>query len=163
MSDASQNRIFVYVRIRPRNAREKNMQLLLNYDMQDPKVLNMSEGGKQYGFDGAFYDNVTQKNVFNNCILPVLRNVGEGYQSAVLAYGQTGSGKTHTMRGKDHDPDLKGVIPRVAGWLYDRKRDEPKLQMEIGLQYVQVCSPHVRCAATARFSQGCCHHCRHHR
>uniref|UniRef100_A0A7S1N8U4 Kinesin motor domain-containing protein n=1 Tax=Eutreptiella gymnastica TaxID=73025 RepID=A0A7S1N8U4_9EUGL len=98
----------------------------------------MSEGGKQYGFDGCFYDNVTQKNVFNTCILPVLRNVADGYQSAVLAYGQTGSGKTHTMRGKDDDPDMKGVIPRVAGWLYDRKKNEPSLNMEIALQYVQI-------------------------
>lgn len=137
--DGSQNRIYVYMRIRPRNAREKESKLVVNYDMQDPKVLNLDESGKTYGFDGVFYDSVTQKNVFNACVLPILRNVTQGYQSALLCYGQTGSGKTHTMRGKDTpEGDLKGVIPRVAGWLFDKKRDEPNLGMSIALSYIQV-------------------------
>ena len=69
---------------------QSHSDLVIDYDMQDPKVLHL-KGGKKYGFDGALYDSVTQKQVFNTCILPVLKNVADGYQSAVLAYGQTGS------------------------------------------------------------------------
>jgi|EP00670_Eutreptiella_braarudii_P006064 hypothetical protein len=130
----NQNRIFVNLRVRPRNTREKNSDLMVNYDLQDPKVLNLTSG-KTYGFDAVYYDSVTQKNIFNNSIKPVLKNVLSGFQSAILAYGQTGSGKTHTMRGKDHDPELQGVIPRVAHYLYDESINGP---VEVKIAYVQL-------------------------
>jgi|EP00670_Eutreptiella_braarudii_P001309 hypothetical protein len=134
MSD-NQNRIFVNLRVRPRNEREKKSELLVNYDLQDPKVLNLSTG-KTYGFDAVYYDSVTQKGIFNNSVKPVMKNIMSGYQSAILCYGQTGSGKTHTMRGKDHDPDLQGIIPRVARYIYEEKAMNPSVEVKIA--YVQL-------------------------
>ena len=45
------------------------------------------------------------------------------------------------MRGKDHDKDLKGVIPRVADWLFDRKKEDPSLNLQVDLSYIQVHRP----------------------
>lgn len=42
-----------------------------------------------------------------------------GYNATVFAYGQTGAGKTHTMEGVKSDPELKGLIPRMVGAIFD--------------------------------------------
>lgn len=41
--------------------------------------------------------NSTQREIFNQSALPLVKHVLNGYHGAYFVYGQTGTGKTHTM------------------------------------------------------------------
>uniref|UniRef100_A0A670K721 Kinesin-like protein n=1 Tax=Podarcis muralis TaxID=64176 RepID=A0A670K721_PODMU len=71
-------------------------------------------GGKPYVFDRVFPPNTTQDQVYHACAMQIVKDVLAGYNGTIFAYGQTSSGKTHTMEGKLHDPQLMGIIPRIA-------------------------------------------------
>jgi kinesin family protein 5 len=57
--------------------------------------------------------------VFDEVIVPIVKEVLGGYNATVFAYGQSGSGKTHTMEGSKTDPSLAGVIPRAANAIFE--------------------------------------------
>jgi hypothetical protein len=42
-----------------------------------------------------------------------------GSTALLFAYGCTGAGKSHTIIGKPHDDDVKGVIPRILEEIYN--------------------------------------------
>uniref|UniRef100_A0A8C3M1G4 Kinesin-like protein n=1 Tax=Chrysolophus pictus TaxID=9089 RepID=A0A8C3M1G4_CHRPC len=75
--------------------------------------------GKPYVFDRVLPPNTTQEQVYNACAKQIVKDVLEGYNGTIFAYGQTSSGKTHTMEGKLHDPQLMGIIPRIAHDIFD--------------------------------------------
>ena len=54
-------------------------------------------GSIKYNFDRVFDPNSTQREVYDEAIIPIIESVLEGFNGTVLAYGQTSSGKTHTM------------------------------------------------------------------
>ena len=54
-------------------------------------------GAIKYNFDRVFDPNPTQREVYEESIVPIIESVLEGFNGTVLAYGQTSSGKTHTM------------------------------------------------------------------
>ena len=54
-------------------------------------------GAIKYSFDRVFDPNSTQREVYDESIVPIIESVLEGFNGTVLAYGQTSSGKTHTM------------------------------------------------------------------
>ena len=61
----------------------------------------------------------TEKQLYDECVEPLVTGLLAGYNATVLAYGQTGSGKTHTM-GTAYQPGgaTEGVIPRVMSTLF---------------------------------------------
>ncbi|KAJ8794359.1 hypothetical protein J1605_019021 [Eschrichtius robustus] len=75
--------------------------------------------GKPYVFDRVLPPTTTQEQVYNACAKQIVKDVLEGYNGTIFAYGQTSSGKTHTMEGKLHDPQLMGIIPRIAHDIFD--------------------------------------------
>uniref|UniRef100_A0A671E2F0 Kinesin-like protein n=1 Tax=Rhinolophus ferrumequinum TaxID=59479 RepID=A0A671E2F0_RHIFE len=75
--------------------------------------------GKPYVFDRVLPPSTTQEQVYNACAKQIVKDVLEGYNGTIFAYGQTSSGKTHTMEGKLHDPQLMGIIPRIAHDIFD--------------------------------------------
>lgn len=54
-----------------------------------------------YSYDYVFDMASTQKDIYNESVVPVVQMVLDGYNGTILAYGQTSSGKTHTMLGED--------------------------------------------------------------
>jgi len=70
-----------------------------------------------FRFDEVFGTQATQVNVYEASVLPLVKNVIEGYNCSALMYGQTGSGKTHTMLGPPNmafdNTDSRGIIPRA--------------------------------------------------
>lgn len=42
----------------------------------------------------------------------------KGYNGTIFAYGQTGCGKTHTMMGKPHDVEHRGIIPNCFAHIF---------------------------------------------
>uniref|UniRef100_A0A8C1KM15 Kinesin-like protein n=1 Tax=Cyprinus carpio TaxID=7962 RepID=A0A8C1KM15_CYPCA len=113
MADVSAEcNIRVLCRFRPLNHSE-----ILRGDKYIPTFQGddtVSIGGKPYVFDKVFPTNCTQEQVYNTCAKQIVKDVLGGYNGTIFAYGQTSSGKTYTMEGKLHDPDGRGIIPRIA-------------------------------------------------
>uniref|UniRef100_A0A2K6S619 Kinesin-like protein n=1 Tax=Saimiri boliviensis boliviensis TaxID=39432 RepID=A0A2K6S619_SAIBB len=100
---------------------------------------------KPYVFDRVLPPNTTQEQVYNACAKQIVKDVLEGYNGTIFAYGQTSSGKTHTMEGKLHDPQLMGIIPRIAHDIFDHiySMDE-NLEFHIKVSYFEIYLDKIR-------------------
>ncbi|KHN45902.1 Kinesin-related protein 11 [Glycine soja] len=108
LSNAQEERIFVSIRVRPLNEREKarhdvsdwecisgNTIRYKNNGHAEPRPLSMDT----YAFDRVFGEKCNTKQVYEQGIKEVALSVVRGINSSIFAYGQTSSGKTHTMSG----------------------------------------------------------------
>nr|XP_056714047.1 kinesin heavy chain isoform X2 [Euleptes europaea] len=102
-------------------------------------------GGKPYAFDRVFPPNTTQEQVYHACAMQIVKDVLAGYNGTIFAYGQTSSGKTHTMEGKLHDPQLMGIIPRIARDIFNHiySMDE-NLEFHIKVSYFEIYLDKIR-------------------
>uniref|UniRef100_F7CS27 Kinesin-like protein n=1 Tax=Xenopus tropicalis TaxID=8364 RepID=F7CS27_XENTR len=102
-------------------------------------------GGKPYAFDRVFPPNTTQEQVYHACAMQIVKDVLAGYNGTIFAYGQTASGKTHTMEGKLHDPQLMGIIPRIARDIFNHiyAMDE-NLEFHIKVSYFEIYLDKIR-------------------
>ncbi|XP_070597042.1 kinesin heavy chain [Erythrolamprus reginae] len=102
-------------------------------------------GGKPYVFDRVFPPNTTQEQVYHACAMQIVKDVLAGYNGTIFAYGQTSSGKTHTMEGKIHDPQLMGIIPRIAQDIFNHiySMDE-NLEFHIKVSYFEIYLDKIR-------------------
>lgn len=105
----------------------------------------MVVGGKPYVFDRVFPPNTTQEQVYHACAMQIVKDVLAGYNGTIFAYGQTASGKTHTMEGKLHDPQLMGIIPRIARDIFNHiySMDE-NLEFHIKVSYFEIYLDKIR-------------------
>lgn len=101
--------------------------------------------GKPYVFDRVLPPSTTQEQVYSACAKQIVKDVLEGYNGTIFAYGQTSSGKTHTMEGKLHDPQLMGIIPRIAHDIFDHiySMDE-NLEFHIKVSYFEIYLDKIR-------------------
>ncbi|KAL0611847.1 Kinesin heavy chain isoform 5A [Plecturocebus cupreus] len=101
--------------------------------------------GKPYVFDRVFPPNTTQEQVYHACAMQIVKDVLAGYNGTIFAYGQTSSGKTHTMEGKLHDPQLMGIIPRIARDIFNHiySMDE-NLEFHIKVSYFEIYLDKIR-------------------
>ncbi|KAJ2545128.1 Chromosome-associated kinesin kif4a [Coemansia sp. RSA 1853] len=79
-------------------------------------------GGTRTEFHHAFGSAVSQQEVFDTAVAPLLAEFACGRNVAVMAYGQTGSGKTHSL-GMAASPasgsdESSGVVPRALEWVF---------------------------------------------
>nr|XP_009915951.1 PREDICTED: kinesin heavy chain isoform 5C [Haliaeetus albicilla] len=111
----------------------------------DGTVRKLNKQGKPYVFDRVLPPNTTQEQVYNACAKQIVKDVLEGYNGTIFAYGQTSSGKTHTMEGKLHDPQLMGIIPRIAHDIFDHiySMDE-NLEFHIKVSYFEIYLDKIR-------------------
>uniref|UniRef100_G1PF22 Kinesin-like protein n=1 Tax=Myotis lucifugus TaxID=59463 RepID=G1PF22_MYOLU len=100
---------------------------------------------KPYVFDRVLPPSTTQEQVYSACAKQIVKDVLEGYNGTIFAYGQTSSGKTHTMEGKLHDPQLMGIIPRIAHDIFDHiySMDE-NLEFHIKVSYFEIYLDKIR-------------------
>uniref|UniRef100_A0A8C3JI68 Kinesin-like protein n=1 Tax=Calidris pygmaea TaxID=425635 RepID=A0A8C3JI68_9CHAR len=118
MADPAECSIKVMCRFRPLNEAEilRGDKFIPKFKGEETVVIGQ---GKPYVFDRVLPPNTTQEQVYNACAKQIVKDVLEGYNGTIFAYGQTSSGKTHTMEGKLHDPQLMGIIPRIAHDIFD--------------------------------------------
>uniref|UniRef100_A0A3P8YD75 Kinesin-like protein n=1 Tax=Esox lucius TaxID=8010 RepID=A0A3P8YD75_ESOLU len=107
----------VMCRFRPLNESEitRGDKYIPKFKDDDTVVIT----GKPYVFDRVLPPNTAQEQVYDACAKQIVKDVLGGYNGTIFAYGQTSSGKTHTMEGKLHDPQLMGIIPRIAHDIFD--------------------------------------------
>nr|XP_033794886.1 kinesin heavy chain [Geotrypetes seraphini]XP_033794887.1 kinesin heavy chain [Geotrypetes seraphini] len=140
---ANECSIKVLCRFRPLNQSEilRGDKFIPIFQGDDSVVV----GGKPYAFDRVFPPNTTQEQVYHACALQIVKDVLAGYNGTIFAYGQTASGKTHTMEGKLHDPQLMGIIPRIARDIFNHiySMDE-NLEFHIKVSYFEIYLDKIR-------------------
>ena len=58
--------------------------------------INNQQEDWDFRFDNILH-NSSQEIVYDDCGLPIVKGLLDGYNGTILAYGQTGAGKTFTM------------------------------------------------------------------
>uniref|UniRef100_A0A8C3R9B6 Kinesin-like protein n=1 Tax=Cyanoderma ruficeps TaxID=181631 RepID=A0A8C3R9B6_9PASS len=159
MADPAECSIKVMCRFRPLNEAEilRGDKFIPKFKGDETVVIGVS---KPYVFDRVLPPNTTQEQVYNACAKQIVKDVLEGYNGTIFAYGQTSSGKTHTMevyisilgfswvlcpQGKLHDPQLMGIIPRIAHDIFDHiySMDE-NLEFHIKVSYFEIYLDKIR-------------------
>ena len=94
----------------------------LNFTSETSLKINSLSEKKAYdfNFDRIFQSNTTQSEMFETAAKDIIDSVLNGYNGTIFAYGQTSSGKTFTMTGKLDDETLKGIIPRMAEYVFSQ-------------------------------------------
>uniref|UniRef100_A0A8C7X0W3 Kinesin-like protein n=1 Tax=Oryzias sinensis TaxID=183150 RepID=A0A8C7X0W3_9TELE len=143
MVDASECGVRVMCRFRPLNQAEvqRGDQYIPKFKGDDTVLIT----AKPYVFDRVLPPNTTQGQVYDQCAKQIVKDVLGGYNGTIFAYGQTSSGKTHTMEGKLHDPQLMGIIPRIAHDIFDHiySMDE-NLEFHIKVSYFEIYLDKIR-------------------
>uniref|UniRef100_A0A672YMW7 Kinesin-like protein n=1 Tax=Sphaeramia orbicularis TaxID=375764 RepID=A0A672YMW7_9TELE len=143
MVDAAECGVRVMCRFRPLNEAEitRGDQYIPKFKDDDTVVIT----GKPYAFDRVLPPNTSQEQVYDQCAKQIVKDVLGGYNGTIFAYGQTSSGKTHTMEGKLHDPQLMGIIPRIAHDIFDHiySMDE-NLEFHIKVSYFEIYLDKIR-------------------
>ncbi|KAG8452538.1 hypothetical protein GDO86_004356, partial [Hymenochirus boettgeri] len=143
MTETNECSIKVLCRFRPLNQSEvqRGDKYLPVFQGGDTVIV----GGKPYAFDRVFPPNTTQEQVYHACAMQIVKDVLAGYNGTIFAYGQTASGKTHTMEGKLHDPQLMGIIPRIARDIFNHiySMDE-NLEFHIKVSYFEIYLDKIR-------------------
>ncbi|XP_030265216.1 LOW QUALITY PROTEIN: kinesin heavy chain [Sparus aurata] len=143
MMDASECGVRVMCRFRPLNEAEitRGDKYIPKFKEEDTVVI----ASKPYVFDRVLPPNTSQEQVYDQCAKQIVKDVLGGYNGTIFAYGQTSSGKTHTMEGKLHDPQLMGIIPRIAHDIFDHiySMDE-NLEFHIKVSYFEIYLDKIR-------------------
>ncbi|XP_057601242.1 kinesin heavy chain isoform X1 [Hippopotamus amphibius kiboko] len=144
MADPAECSIKVMCRFRPLNEAEilRGDKFIPKFKGDETVVIGVR---KPYVFDRVLPPSTTQEQVYNACAKQIVKDVLEGYNGTIFAYGQTSSGKTHTMEGKLHDPQLMGIIPRIAHDIFDHiySMDE-NLEFHIKVSYFEIYLDKIR-------------------
>ncbi|XP_062853843.1 kinesin heavy chain-like [Trichomycterus rosablanca] len=133
----------VLCRFRPLNNSEINRgdKYIPKFKGHDTVVI----GGKPYIFDRVLTPNTTQEHMYESCAKDTVRDVLSGYNGTIFTYGQTSSGKTHTMEGSLHEPQLMGIIPRIAHDVFDHIYSiEENLEFHIKVSYFEIYLEKIR-------------------
>ena len=81
------------------------------------------QGRKRFVFDHVFGPEKSQSQVWEH-LQETIDGAIAGYNVAILCYGQSGAGKSYTMGTsgptEQNDPQLKGIIPRAASYLFEQ-------------------------------------------
>ncbi|KAF4080165.1 hypothetical protein AMELA_G00167370 [Ameiurus melas] len=133
----------VMCRFRPLNESEvkRTNKHVIRFKGNDSVVFS----GKPYVFDQVLPPNTTQEQVYESCAKDTVRDVLGGYNGTIFTYGQTSSGKTHTMEGRLHDPEMMGIIPRIARDIFDHIYSmQENLEFHIKVSYFEIYLEKIR-------------------
>lgn len=134
----------LFLRVRPFVTQEEKDTGLVCLEVDDNiAVLSVEEKDKKWEkvgvYDDVFDQNTSQAQVFERSGQEILGALFAGYNSCIFAYGNTGAGKTYTMFGDVHNPERKGLVPRMLECLFN-VLDTPNVyeKSQVALSYVQV-------------------------
>ncbi|CAO2208612.1 unnamed protein product [Urochloa humidicola] len=134
---AAENRILVFVRLRPMSRKEKEAGSRSCVKIVNKKEVYLTEyasendylrlkrvRGRHFCFDSAFPDSTTQAEVYSTSTADLVEGVLQGRNGTVFCYGATGAGKTYTMLGTVENPGvmvlaIKDLFSKVTQRSYD--------------------------------------------
>ncbi|KAL2935454.1 Kinesin-like protein KIN-8A [Bienertia sinuspersici] len=114
------NRISVFVRLRPMMKREKEANsrscvrivnrrdvYLTEFSSDNHDYLRLKRlKGRHFTFDASFPDSASQLDVYSTTTADLVEAVLQGRNGSVFCYGATGAGKTYTMLGTVENPGV---------------------------------------------------------
>ena len=104
---SSKQAVEVYLRIRPKSEVEfMNEESSFLCQITDKVLITnalkfTSRPEERFIFSKIFGSSTTQKEIFNDGVVPLLEDFFDGQDCLLLAYGVTNSGKTYTITGID--------------------------------------------------------------
>ncbi|XVF36321.1 hypothetical protein REPUB_Repub19eG0048200 [Reevesia pubescens] len=93
-----------------------------------------------YGSTGS-----PSSSMFEECVVPLVDGLFQGYNATVLAYGQTGSGKTYTMGTGSKDGYQTGIIPQVMNALFSKIESlKHQIEFQLHVSFIEILKEEVR-------------------
>ncbi|KAJ3300830.1 Kinesin-like protein kif9 [Borealophlyctis nickersoniae] len=99
--------------------------------------INNQQENWDFRFDNILH-NASQEAVYEECTVPIIKGLLEGYNGTIMAYGQTGAGKTFTMTGATENYKHRGLIPRAISQIFREMADRPQLAFNIRISYLEI-------------------------
>uniref|UniRef100_A0A8C2ZWB5 plus-end-directed kinesin ATPase n=1 Tax=Cyclopterus lumpus TaxID=8103 RepID=A0A8C2ZWB5_CYCLU len=148
----------VAVRVRPFNSREtgKDSKCIIQMTGNTTTILNPKQPkeNKSFNFDYSYWSHTTpedtsfasQKQVYKDIGVEMLRHAFEGYNVCIFAYGQTGAGKSYTMMGRQ-EQDEQGIIPLLCEDLFTKingSNNDNNMSYSVEVSYMEIYCERVR-------------------
>nr|CAB3477552.1 unnamed protein product [Digitaria exilis] len=155
IAEVAENRILVFVRLRPMSKKEeeagstscvkivnKKEVYLTEYASENDYLRLKRVRGRHFCFDSAFPDSTTQAEVYNTSTADLVEGVLQGRNGTVFCYGATGAGKTYTMLGTMENP---GIMVLAIKDLFSKVRQRSHDgNHSIQLSYLEIYNETVR-------------------
>ena len=152
LSLATPSKLKVVVRVRPTKPREDGS--IIGCESRVGPWISVNDDSRDGGSRQEFTSAVlgpgsTQRDVFQECAVPLLEAVLGGQPSCLIAYGQTGSGKTFSMLGAEggrNPSKLDGIVPQLCAELFRRfaaQTRQGEREYQIHASYVEILSHRV--------------------
>ena len=159
VQELSSKSVNVFARFRPDNqteVQEGENCIMMDPDQVTVTITDSASMNHSFQFLRIFPNNTIQEDIYNTCAQPLIHKVIDGYNTAILAYGQTGSGKTFslfgpgydnvTTIGKNVDPELRGVCPRLVDGLFRAiyQSYDPGVYYQVAFSYIEIYNEKIR-------------------
>ncbi|XP_076923327.1 kinesin-like protein KIN-4A [Bidens hawaiensis] len=135
----------VAVHIRPllRHERQNGGQECLDVVPGTSQVLM---GAHSFIFDHVYGGGGSpSKNMFQDCMIPLLDALFQGYNSTVIAYGQTGSGKTYTMGTSPKETSHTGLMFQVMNTIFNKIQElQHQSEFQLHVSFIEILKEEVR-------------------
>ncbi|XP_049816109.1 uncharacterized protein LOC126263130 [Schistocerca nitens] len=132
--------IKVAVKVRPLIDREKKAGENVcwkvtgnNIAQIDPSSGTVLRDG--YTFDHVFGMDVSNAEIFDKVVKPLVHPTVDGFNTTIFAYGQTSSGKTYTMLGDKKEP---GIIPLTVSAMFDAMQRSSGREFLVRASYMEI-------------------------
>ena len=150
--------ITCYVRCRPLNSRELELNANCIEISKDKKSILLKNYEHNYTYDKIFTAETDQKTIFQEIGLPLVKKFLSGYNSTIFAYGQTGTGKTHTIIGPleslfDDKNENFGLIPNILNFLFEQKEEAKKIIKESTKEKVEKADYNLSCSCIEIYNE----------
>nr|KJB58551.1 hypothetical protein B456_009G214600 [Gossypium raimondii] len=109
-------------------------------------TLQVQIGTHSFTFDHVYGSTGSpSSSMFEECIVPLVDGLFQGYNATVLAYGQTGSGKTYTMGTGFKDGCQTGIIPQVMNALFGKIESlKHQIEFQLHVSFIEILKEEVR-------------------
>lgn len=91
----------------------------------------------EFGFDACYNENVSNSELYEDLIRPLVASAFSGAKVTVFAYGQTGSGKTFTMLGNTASK-VPGIYLLAANDLFGVLENPEFRTMVVGISFFDI-------------------------
>jgi centromeric protein E len=148
------------VRLRPLNANESKHRRIWKLLHEESAIALTKPTGEQldkyvdsqnyFTIDKPFGEDATTKDVYDGCVLSIVKSVCTGLNGTIFAYGQTSSGKTFTMQGSgtiqqgSESEHVSGIIHMAAQDIFNHIESQLDRLFMVRASFLEVYNEEVR-------------------